>query len=105
MKKTIFWLSWFQTTQDFRPLSYPPNEGVLGWWCTGRQLGMVAYTLVALVIADNEELAKNIIKTDWPEAEEWRFCESRTDCQLSDRFLVEDWMRERIEKVEHGPLA
>lgn len=27
-----FWLSWHQPTEDYRPLTDPPVEGVLGWW-------------------------------------------------------------------------
>lgn len=30
-----WWLSWVQTTEDVRPLTDPPNENILGWWCSG----------------------------------------------------------------------
>jgi len=92
--KSFYWISWYQPTDDYRPLTYPPNEGVLGWWCSGETDN--AYTLCAWVQAANEVEAKNIIKLDWPEAERWRFCEKKDSIEPSDRFPLEEWMEERF---------
>lgn len=93
-----YWMSWYQTTDDYRPLTYPPNGAILGWWCTGHRNSDDAATIVALVGADNEGAAKDAIKRDWSEASEWRICrEFAPDETLGDRFPVNnDWMKERI---------
>lgn len=87
------WLSWYQPTEDHRPVSYPPNEGVLAWFCTGRSER--GATIVALIEADTEEQAKEIALKDWPEIVDWRFCEDKHDRKLSNRFPVSDWMLAR----------
>lgn len=91
------WISWYQPTADFRPLADPPNEAIIGWWCTG-QAGIDdggPFTLCALVIADSDDKAKASVHVDWPEAENWRFCDPRATCDLSDRFQFPSWMRDR----------
>ena len=93
-----FWISWYQPTEDYRPLTDPPNAAVLGWWCSGERCSDSAATLCALVEAKDERRAYVVIKKDWPEAEEWRFCEPRDEAwEPNDRFPVEhDWVRARI---------
>ena len=91
-----FWISWYQPTEDHRPLTYPPNASILGWWCTGTRGSDDASTMCALVSADSEEAAKQAIRKDWPEAEEWRFCEKKESLELSDRFPLSDWMEPRF---------
>ncbi|WP_421793534.1 hypothetical protein [Hydrocarboniphaga effusa] len=93
---TTFWISWYQPTEDHRPLTFPPNADVLGWWCTGQRCEDGASTLVAFVKARDEASAKSAVQIDWPEATEWRFCEVRTRIKPGSRFPFEDWMRERI---------
>lgn len=95
-----FWTSWKhyfkeddEASQDYRPLTYPPNEGVLGWWCTGE--GDNYFTLVGMIKADTEEKAWEVVSVDWPGYEE-RFIESVTDLTLSDRFRLEGWAKERF---------
>ena len=91
-----YWISWEQRTVDHRPLAFPPNKGVLGWWCSGYTEDGWA-TLCAAVDADNEEGAKSTVKIDWPEAGEWRYCEQRADDWMpNDRFPLKDWMVERL---------
>ena len=91
-----FWISWYQRTNDYRPLSFPPNQRVLGWWKTG-DVSDNSFTLVSLVKAKSEDDAKMSILIDWPEAKDnWRFCEERENISLSDRFQLSDWMEERI---------
>lgn len=93
----LFWISWEQPTEDFRPLGYPPREPILGWWRTGdTQAGA---TLCALVMADDEQSAKALILAEWPEAERWRFCDRRESADLSDRFPLSAWMEPRFAKA------
>ena len=94
----IFWMSWWQKTDDYRPITYPPNKGIIGWWCTGMRLQDEANSICAMVIAENELEAKNTIKQDWPESEEWRFCGEVENTTLSDRFRIENWMQIRIDE-------
>lgn len=93
-----FWLSWVQPTEDHRPLTYPPNEAIIGWWCSGYTPEDHA-TICALVEAVDEEGAKLAVLKDWPEAGEWRFCEQfGLSWQPNDRFPLSDWMQERIQR-------
>jgi hypothetical protein len=94
--KALWWVSWYQPTEDARPLVYPPHEKILGWWNTGFRCEDDAHTLCALVQAETEEDAKAAIRLDWPEVTEWRFFEP-SDGKLSDRFpLNPKWMPERF---------
>ena len=97
--ENCFWLSWYQPTEDHRPLKFPPNEKVVGWWCTGRTSYGVA-TLVAMVSADTEDEAKDVVKIDWPEAREWRFCDRMLKIGPPDgRFPLKTWMLDRLNKL------
>lgn len=91
--KRLYWMSWYQNTEDFRPLNYPPNEDVLGWWCTG--WAEAGHTLCAHVLAENEEEALKVVAKDWPEAK-LRFVNQRSCIIPHDRFVPSDWMIERI---------
>ena len=88
------WISWHQPTDDYRPLTYPPNPAILGWWCSGYTDD--AATLCALVQAPDEAIAQAAVLKDWPEAERWRFCEPRETTSLGDRFKPTEWMIERM---------
>lgn len=91
-----YWLSWVQPTDDPRPLTYPPQPPILGWWRTGYDADD-NFTLVALVAAESDGEAKSAVREDWPEAEHWRFCdEVPLDWRPSNRFILDDWMRDRI---------
>ena len=92
------WISWYQPTEDYRPLSYPPNAAIMGWWCSGS--AATSSTLCALVLADDEEAAREAVRKDWPEAVEWRFCVTKEAPQLGDRFPFEDWMTARIQQSQ-----
>lgn len=92
-----FWISWYQPTEDHRPLTYPPNESVLGWWCSGSTDD--SSVLCALVRAKDEDDAKAAITKDWPEANDWRFCNEKPDLSLSDRFMLTDWMEPRFKEA------
>lgn len=91
------WISWHQPTGDYRPLNFPPNAAVLGWWCSGYDSDDVPI-LCALVKATTEDDARKAVKADWPEAERWRFCEQRdtVNC-LGTRFVPTEWMVPRLE--------
>lgn len=94
-----YWLSWYEHSEDNRPLTDPPNEQILGWWETG--FGDDYYTMVALVEAESEEAAWAAVEKDWPKASEnanRRFCEERdkTFTIVSDRFPLKDWAKKRM---------
>lgn len=94
-----FWLSWNEKNEDVRPLTFPPNPAVLGWWCTG-EAGDDSYsTMVAWVEARNESEAKVAVLKDWPGNHEWRFVE---ECALdwfpNERFPLSDWSKKRISR-------
>lgn len=94
----LYWASWYQPTDDFRPLTDPPNERILGWWCSGTRDDGAA-TLCSLVEAPDEPAAKAAVLVDWPEAREWRFVDPRDDkWRPSDRFVVSggSWMEARL---------
>ena len=97
--KKLFWCSWWQAGEDYRPLSYPPNQSVLGWWCSGYDM-RGNNSLCAYISADNEEEVFNTIKLDWPEISEFRFCELRDNYIPSDRFPLADWMIDRVKVYE-----
>jgi hypothetical protein len=102
-KKSRYWISWAQPTDDFRPLTFPPNEAILGWWRSGYDSNDHA-TICALVEVDHNrpELATVAIIKEWPEvkevvkAGEWRFF-NRVDSSWNptDRFVREPWMTQR----------
>lgn len=94
----IYWLSWMQPTKDFRPLAFPPREPILGWWRSGETDD--GWTLCAMVLAPDEQSAKALIRTEWPEAEQWRFCDEKASAGLSDRFPLSDWMRPRFAAID-----
>lgn len=94
-----WWMSFYFAGDDHRPLTYPPNKAILGWWCSGYGPSDEA-ALCILVSANSEDEAKAAIAKDWPEAatvSEWRFCEPRPDGWVpNDRFPPSTWMAERM---------
>ena len=97
---SLFWLSWEQPTDDYRALTYPPNEQILGWWCSGT--GEDYFTICAYVEAKDDDGARAAVLKDWPEAfdrdSDWRIFQEREKYKPSDRFPPEDWMMQRLEK-------
>ena len=91
-----WWVSWYQPTEDIRPLKFPPGEKILGWWNTGYRCDDGAATIVSKVIADAESHAKEEVIKDWPEAQEWRFCDETDGSRPGDRFPLSEWMEERF---------
>lgn len=92
MKMKRIWLSWYQKTEDERPLKFPP-EGVLGYWNTGQRLSDGAWTLCALVESASIMDAKKIIEKNWPEAA-WRFGKIvDSNLKPGDRFPKSKWMK------------
>lgn len=96
-----FWISWIQNSEDFRPLSDPPSENVLGWWCSGYDADDSA-VLCAAVLAIDEDAARAVITANWEskpgEVGEWRFCEERaSDWTPGNRFpITTDWAKKRF---------
>ena len=100
-----FWISWFVAEEDHRPLTYPPNAAVLGWWCTGYDASDHAI-LCGLIEAKTEAAAKTAVKKDWPGIA-FRFVQqlSGSGLPLSDRFPLADWMRDRLAVPPAPPTA
>lgn len=104
-----YWCSWVCEEDDHRPLTYPPNEGILGWWCSGYTPEDHA-TLCALVEAESVDHVREVVLKDWPEfvkdwpsfgGQLWRIEpeEVASDWLPIDRFPLSDWMKERIEGI------
>lgn len=92
---SLYWVSWYQPTLDFRPLSFPPNNNILGWWKTGENTSNES-TLVAIVTSISSDDVREIVHIDWPEVTNWRFIEKKSTLLLNDRFPLTNWMIERI---------
>lgn len=88
-----FWLSWQQEGEDYRPVKWPPPDGVLAFWCSGFAGDLSYSCVVAIVDAPNEAKAKSIITKAWkPGVGEWRFCrEYGKDEPPGDRFPAPEW--------------
>lgn len=87
-----FWVSWYQPTEDHRPIFFPP-EKLLGWWCSGdSDRGDI---LCALLDADSEKEAKDVLAMYWPETryiDDWRIWNHvDDDFTTGDRFPLSDW--------------
>ena len=102
---SLYWISWYQPTDDERPLNYPPNDAVLGWWNSGSRCSDCAHTLCAWVSAPDEETAKSAVQRDWPEAVEWRFCEKRDRIDSGDRFRPTNWMIPRMDAYTNQEVS
>lgn len=98
---SLYWISWYQPTKDFRPMSYPPNKNILGWWKTGES-HLRESILVAMVNAISVNDAKKIIRKDWPEVTTWQFIDEKTSLDLSDRFPLTEWMTERFSNFKES---
>lgn len=92
-----YWISWNEYAEDYRPKTFPPGAGVLGWWRSG-EAGDGSYsTLCAAVETTGDPW--DVIEADWPGAREHeRFCNPvEEDFTPGDRFpLDSDWMFERF---------
>jgi hypothetical protein len=98
-----WWVSWYQPTEDYRPLHDPPCEAVRGWWCSG-ETETGSFTLCAVVDAPDEQGVKDAVYEDWPEAVVYRFItEKPNDFTPGDRFPLSDWMIPRIAAL--GPVT
>ena len=93
---TRWWMSWIVAEDDHRPLTFPPNQAVLGWWCTGYDADDNSI-LCGLVEASSLKTAESAVLVDWPGIR-WRFKEEREPnfVVTSDRFPLSDWMRQRM---------
>jgi len=85
-----FWISWYQPTEDYRPVYDPSKEKEPldhNYWCSGQRMSDDAWTMCAIVEAGSVEKAEDVIRKYWPEAHEWRFCEEKPlDWTPGDRF-------------------
>lgn len=95
-----YWVSWYQPTDDERPITFPPNPAILGWWCTGEKGDGSAFTICALVRALSPQEAQQAVLTDWPEVAEYRFF-SQVESGWKppeDRFPRSSWMLPRMNR-------
>ncbi|MEI1732113.1 hypothetical protein V8P91_17185 [Acinetobacter baumannii] len=108
MTAKTYWCSWYQPTLDHRPLNYPPNEQIIGWWCSGYAMDdngdFTISTLCAWVKAKSEEDVIKAVNKDWPEItslDQFRFCEEHPFVS-NERFSIEsyDWMKQRVEELK-----
>lgn len=96
--KRVWWVRWFESSADYRPLRSPPGPAILGWWCTGYSGD--AAVLVAWVIAPTEEKAKAAILRDWPSpSPQWSFCNETDLSSPGDRFPLKPWTVRRVRKA------
>lgn len=95
-----FWISWVETSQDYRPLTYPPQEPIRGWWVSGQTDDGV--TICAVIDAPSELDAYFAIQKDWPcESPDFRFADEKEPTFVPDetRFPPSDWMVERLNNL------
>lgn len=92
-----FWISWVQKTEDYRPINYPPNSAILGWWKSGIDSNDRAI-LCACVEAESQDAAEKALCIEWPENERSSrfFDQVADDYQPGDRFPQSDWMKPRF---------
>ena len=104
--KKLYWLSWNQPTEDYRPLQDPPAEGILGWWCSGHgEWPMIC----AHVVASSEKLAWGTVRKSWPEVtpSTHRFINEHVGdgpVRPGDRFPITpgEWRDRRYAEYEAG---
>lgn len=103
MEKKLYWCSWVQPTEDFRPIYFPPTENVLAWWRSGEAMDGQSHTLCAWVQALNiDDLVKQV-QQNWPEiveSSQFRFFDLHKKYKPSSRFPTDqyEWMNERLKK-------
>jgi hypothetical protein len=101
------WISWYQPGPDYRPITFPPHDSIMGWWCSGEDM-QGNFTLVAHVRAGSMAAARRIIKDKgcWPEAKKWRFCVPTDHNEpAGGRFIPSDWMISRYEDATDAERA
>ncbi len=98
-----FWISWYQPTEDYRPLMFPPNETILGCWCSGWRSDPGAWMMCAVVETKSIGEAFTALQVDWPEVAtaEVRFVVTHPANWVPEqgRFPPQEWMIERLKTV------
>ena len=90
-----FWISWWGgKDDDCRPLR--DDESTPAWACSGQRVPEPCFSICAVIDAESEEKAWEIVLEYWPEAVE-RFCNEKPgDWLPGDRFrCIEEKLRER----------
>ena len=79
-----YWVSWVEDSEDYRPLTSPPNKAILGWWCTGTDGNGKAIICAFVEVFGGKEDVEKSIKIGWPcdSERQWRFCD-----QVSSSFV------------------
>lgn len=60
-----YWVSWCCYEEDWRSVYWPPQNGVMYYWCTGYGDGYA--TLCAVVDAEDEAGVKAAVRHNWPD--------------------------------------
>jgi hypothetical protein len=104
---TRYWISWYQPTEDYRPITDPPTKNVLAWWNSGERDSDGAATLCAIIAASSADEAERTIQKSWPEAAEFRFNEKKSKDWLpgdsfsyrSEMAKAEAWFMNELETI------
>ena len=87
------WVRFFQPLAGYSGLANPPNENILGYWCTGySRRGDFDIAVICAVVKGDDPMG-SILK-DWPEAQDIEV-DKMDKLVLTDRFVLNDWMKER----------
>ncbi len=93
-----FWVRFWTSADDYRPLIFPPIEGILGWWCSGtRDRDVEESCIIVWIESENQDTATQTILKHWPEFlddDNASFQTVPLDWKPSDRFAVSEWSSE-----------
>ena len=91
-----YWVSWVESEEDYRPITWPPPSAVKGYWCSGYDADE-APIVCAVIDAENEEQLREILEKDWRPVEgDLRFVnEKADDFKPGDRFPIPGWAKDR----------
>lgn len=90
----LYWISWISVNGEENPIIYPPLPEVMGYWISGYTADDNS-TMCALILADDENNAMNIICKYWDIKEiKLRFCKIADVNIVSNnnqRFKLPKW--------------
>ncbi len=87
----LWWISWEQFGEDYRPVKWPPPAEVVAYWCTG--YNDTHAMIVAIIRETSQHRAKQAIKRAWaPGVDDWRFAREYVENgPPGDRFPPPEW--------------
>ena len=75
-----WWVSWYEPSEDYRPVTWPLPPEVAGYWCSGHEWGGAQRaTLCAVVDSESDVAARRVINAAWAHdgSIDWRFCDEQ----------------------------